>query len=218
MGGQLRGARVLIQGFGVVGSGVAWHLDRAGARIVGVSDRDKSILAPDGIEVAAVIAAKDEDGLVTADKLPGSCALGARDELLGQVADVLVLAAGSYVVDHDLAALVQASLVVEAANLALMPAARSALHAKSVRVVPDVVANSASAALVGHQIASGNTLSPPALWADIESNIKRCTEAVERVSKELGIDSKSAFRRVVGTEAQRHPQSAITITLSGVRP
>ena len=217
MGGRLRGARVLIQGFGVVGSGVAWHLNRAGARIVGVSDRDKAILAPDGIEVAAVIAAKDENGLVDGDKLPASCSLGARDELLGQAADVLVLAAGSYVVDHDRAALVRAPLVVEAANLALMPAARDALHAKSVRVVPDVVANSASAALVGHQIASGNALSPTALWADIESNIRRCTDAVERVSNELDIDSKKAFRRIVGREAQQNRQNAMArMPLTGV--
>jgi glutamate dehydrogenase (NAD(P)+) len=210
MDGRLRGARVLIQGFGVVGSGVAWHLDQVGARIVGISDRDKAIFAPDGIEVAALIAAKDEDGLVAAGKLPASCGVGARDELLGQAADVLVLAAGSYVVDQDRAALIQAPLVVEGANLALMPAARSVLHARSVRVVPDVIANSASAALVGHQIASGNTLSPSALWADIERNIRRCTDVAERVSKELDIDSKSAFRHVVGTE--RHPQNAIART------
>lgn len=208
VGGRLRGARVLIQGFGVVGSGVAWHLDRAGARIVGVSDSDKAVLAPHGMEVAAVIAAKDENGLVAADKLPASCGLGARDELLGQEADVLVLAAGSYVIDHNLAALIQVPLVVEGANLALMPAARSMLHAKSVRVVPDVVANSASSALVGHQIASGNTLSPPALWAEIESNIRWCTDAVERVAKELDIDSKSAFRHVVETGSRRPPQDA----------
>ena len=64
--------------------------------------------------------------------------------------------------------------------------------------MPDVVANSSSAALVGHQIASGNTLPPPALWADIKNNIKRNTAAVERLSKQLGIDAKSAFRRLVG--------------------
>jgi glutamate dehydrogenase (NAD(P)+) len=203
MGGRLAGARVLIQGFGVVGSGVAWHLDQAGARIVGVSDCDKAVLAAGGIDAATLIAAKDENGLVDPAKLPPSCGIAARDELLGEAADVLVLAAGSYVVDSDRAALVRTPVVVEAANLALMPAARMALRAKSVRVIPDVVANSASAALVGHQIASGNTLSPRALWADIEGNIRRCTDGVERVSKELDIDSKSAVKHFVGAESDR---------------
>jgi glutamate dehydrogenase (NAD(P)+) len=197
LGHQLRDARVLIQGFGVVGSGVAWHLARAGARVVGVSDRDKAILAPEGFEVAKLIAAKDESGLVEAAKLPATCRVEPRDELLAASADVLVLAAGSYVVDDARAARIHVPVVVEAANLALTPAARSALHAQFVRVVPDVVANSASAALVGHQIAAGNTLSPQTLWTDIENNIRRCTDAVEKVSKELDIDSKAAFRRVV---------------------
>jgi glutamate dehydrogenase/leucine dehydrogenase len=143
------------------------------------------------------MAAKDDNGLLAEDKLPDSCVLTARDELLAQPADVLVLAAGSYVVDGHVAAHIRAPVVVEGANMALLPDATRALHARSVRVIPDVVANSASAALVGHQIASGNTLSPRVLWAEIEANIKRSTEAVERVSKQLDIDTKSAFRRLV---------------------
>jgi glutamate dehydrogenase (NAD(P)+) len=203
LNGALRGARVLIQGFGVVGSGVACHLDRAGARIIGVSDRDKAILDRDGIALDALMAAKDGDGLVAAHKLPSSCSLIARDELLVQRADLLVLAAGSYLVDSDVVARIEAPVVVEGANLALTLAARAALHAKSVRVVPDVVANSASAALVGHQIASGNTLAPRPLWLDIEQNIKRSTDAVERVSRQLDVDSKSAFRRVMQARRER---------------
>lgn len=207
LGGALRGARVLIQGFGVVGSGVAWHLERAGARIVGVSDGDKALLNPDGLELDTLMAAKNSDGLLDADKLPRSCVRTARDELLTQSADVLVLAAGSYVVDGEIAALIRAPLVVEAANLALLPGARTALHSRSVRVVPDVVANSASAALVGHQIASGNTLAPRVLWAEIEANIKRSTEAVERASKQLDIDSKSAFRSVMEAGSSAHSRN-----------
>jgi glutamate dehydrogenase (NAD(P)+) len=206
--GALSGARVLIQGFGVVGSGVAWHLHQSGARIVGVSDCRKAVLNNDGIDLDTLMAAKDDNGLLTEDKLPASWVLTERDELLAQCADVLVLAAGSYVVDGDIAARIQTPLVVEAANLALLPDARHRLHANAVRVVPDVVANSASAALVGHQIASGNTLSPQVLWADIEKNIKRSTDAADRVSKQLDVDSKTAFQRVI--EAERNP-SHVTV-------
>ncbi len=201
LNGGLSGARVLIQGFGVVGYGVACHLDRAGARIVGISDCDKAILDPGGISLDVLMAGKDDNGLLIADKFPDSCIVTGRDELLIQSADVLVLAAGSYVVSNDIAARIQTPLVVEGANLALMPDARNTLHLKAVRVVPDVVANSASAALVGHQIASGNTLSPPALWAEIETNIKRNTDEVERVSKQLNVDSRSAFRHVIAARS-----------------
>ena len=205
LGGRLRGARVLIQGFGVVGAGVAWHLTQAGARIVGVSDRDKAVLAPDGVDLETLQAARASNGVLDADKLPASLVMAARDELLTQPADVLVLAAGSYLVDRALAARVQASVVVEGANVALLAPARTLLHERSIRVVPDVVANSASAALVGHQIASGNTLAAQPLWTDIEANIKRSTDAVERMSKEFNIDSKSAFLRIMeaGPDALR---------------
>ena len=194
LSGALKDACVLIQGFGVVGSGVAWHLGRSGARIVGVSDRDKGVLDAAGMAIDVLMGAKSEDGLVDADRLPHCVLLGNPDDLLEQQADVLILAAGSYLVDKELASRIRVPLVVEAANLALLPDARQALHRSDVRVVPDVVANSASAALVGHQIASGNTLRPDILWDYIENNIKRSTDAVERLSKRLDIDSKAAFR------------------------
>lgn len=200
LNGALNGARVLIQGFGVVGSGVAWHLSRSGARIVGVSDCSKAVIDDGGMDVDALIAAKNENGVLAEDKLPGSCARIGRDELLAQSADLLVLAAGSYLVDADTAARIQTPLVVEGANLALLPDARNVLHAKAVRVVPDVIANSSSAALVGHQIAAGNTRSPRTLWEEIEANIKRCTEEVDEMSRQLDVDSKSAFRRLIEAE------------------
>ena len=197
LGGALAGARVLIQGFGVVGCGTAWHLDRAGAKIVGVSDGEKAILRPEGLDVELLMKARGDDGLLASERLPGTWLPSARDDLLAERADVLVLAAGSYLVDGEIALRLSTPLVVEAANLALTPAAIDALHVHGVQVVPDVIANSSSAALVAHQIAAGNQRDPAQLWEEIERNIKRNTEAVLRMSKELGITAKAAFRCIV---------------------
>jgi glutamate dehydrogenase (NAD(P)+) len=197
LGGALAGARVLIQGFGVVGCGVAWHLDRAGAKIVGVSDAEKAILCPQGLDFEVLSTAKGDDGLVASERLPDTWLPCARDDLLAEQADVLVLAAGSYLVDGEIASRLSTPLVIEAANLALTPEAADGLHSRGVRVVPDVVANSSSAALVAHQIAAGNQRDPAQLWEEIESNIKRNTEVVLRMSRELDITSKAAFRHVL---------------------
>lgn len=197
LGGTLGGVAVLIQGAGVVGHGVAWHLDRAGAKVVGISDAEKAVLRPEGLEVEILGAARGDDGLLARERLPGSWVPSARDDLLAEQADVLVLAAGSYLVTDEIASRVSAPLVIEAANLALTPTASDVLHARGVRVVPDVVANSSSAALVAHQIAAGNQSDPVLLWAEIESSIKRNTEAVLRISREMDITPKAAFRRVV---------------------
>lgn len=200
LSGALAGARVLIQGFGVVGSGAAWHLYRSGAKIVGVSDHLKAVLNPDGLEVDTLMQAKDESGILIEQQLPVRCVVADRDELLVQSADVLILAAGSYLVDGNNAPLIRAPLVVEAANVAIRAEARKALHQRGVRVVPDVVANSSSAAMVGHQIASGNTIRPQALWAGIKASITRNTDAVHRLSQEWDLDSRSAFRRMAEVE------------------
>jgi glutamate dehydrogenase (NAD(P)+) len=207
-GGNLRGARVLIQGFGVVGAGVAWHLCQHGAVLVGVSDRDKAVVNEAGMALDILMAAKGDEGIIDSGKLPASWIIADRDSLLARRADILILAAGSYVVDADIAAHVQAPLVVEGANLALLPVARKVLHARAVHVIPDVVANSSSAAMVALQIASGNTIAPQVLWSGIEASIKRNTEAVQRLSRRLDIDSKSAFRGLIEIET-RETASAV---------
>ncbi|MFO1107205.1 MAG: Glu/Leu/Phe/Val dehydrogenase dimerization domain-containing protein [Amaricoccus sp.] len=53
-GGDLRGKRAVVQGWGNVGSAAAYYLAQAGARIVGVIDRDGGLLAPDGLGFAEV--------------------------------------------------------------------------------------------------------------------------------------------------------------------
>jgi glutamate dehydrogenase/leucine dehydrogenase len=106
-------------------------------------------------------------------------------------------------------------LVVEAANLALLPDARQMLHRAAVRVVPDVVANSASAALVGHQIATGNALAPKVIWGWIEKNIKRTTEKVARLSKELNVDSRAAFRLMIEASPTFHAAEEVKHSYAG---
>src|SRR5262249_339547 len=96
LGGAVRGARGLIHAFGTVGAGVARHLADAGAAIVGVNDSQKAIVNERGLPVEALLAATDDKGLVDPSRLPGSCAIAERDGLLTRRADVLVLAAGSY--------------------------------------------------------------------------------------------------------------------------
>ncbi|MCB1035840.1 MAG: Glu/Leu/Phe/Val dehydrogenase [Acidobacteria bacterium] len=224
LGAEVRGARVLIQGFGVVGAGVAWHLSRAGARIAGVSDREKAVVGPELPGLEELMAAKTDDGIVLADRLPpgpGSrpWQVVERDALLSQEAEVLVLAASSHLVDASLASGIRARVVVEGANMALRPEARAVLLERGVRVVPDVVANSASAALVGHQMAAANGLEPGPLWAAIEANIRRNTDEVHRASREQGTDPKEAFRRLAaaGRVAGRseRPEAALARSEAG---
>ena len=53
-GGDLRGKRAIVQGWGNVGSAAAYYLAQAGARVVGIVDRDGGLLAPEGLDFDAV--------------------------------------------------------------------------------------------------------------------------------------------------------------------
>ena len=48
-GTGIDGARVLLEGFGNVGAACALYLARAGARIVGITDAEKALVAPEGL-------------------------------------------------------------------------------------------------------------------------------------------------------------------------
>ncbi len=71
---KLQGSRVVVQGFGNVGSHAARYLRDRGAILVGASDLDGTVYDPKGIDVEKLIAIKRETGRVTdyegGEKLP----------------------------------------------------------------------------------------------------------------------------------------------------
>lgn len=53
-GRDLRGVRVLLEGFGNVGASCGLYLARAGARIVGIADAEKVLIEPGGLDAAEI--------------------------------------------------------------------------------------------------------------------------------------------------------------------
>jgi glutamate dehydrogenase (NAD(P)+) len=100
--------------------------------VVGVVDADGVITNPSGLDVEALLRARDCFG-----EIP-------RSAWLSVDTDILVPAAASYCITPANQHQVRAALVVEAANLPVLPAAEDLLTARGVHVVPDFVANSAA--------------------------------------------------------------------------
>ncbi|MFA9432551.1 Glu/Leu/Phe/Val dehydrogenase [Egicoccus sp. AB-alg2] len=130
-------ARVAIQGFGNAGAHLARLLAADGLRVVAVSDSGGAIHDPDGLDVAAVAAAKARSGSVVAH---GATEIG-PEEVLTVDCDVLVPAALEGAIDARLAERVRARLVAEAANGPCTPEADAVLQERGVTVVPDVLAS-----------------------------------------------------------------------------
>jgi glutamate dehydrogenase (NAD(P)+) len=142
-GGDLAGARAVVQGFGSIGGAAARYLVRAGANVVAVADRDGLMVDESGLDVERMLQARDPSGRVDRGALTGVTLRPGR-EWLDLPCDVLVPAAMSYTITGPDAARVRASVVVEGANMPTLPAAEAALAERGVPVVPDFLANVAT--------------------------------------------------------------------------
>ncbi|MGE6834431.1 Glu/Leu/Phe/Val dehydrogenase dimerization domain-containing protein [Streptomyces niveus] len=136
------GTRVAVQGLGTMGGATARFLSRAGLKVVAVADVKGTIACPDGLDVEALLAARDAFGTVDRGVLrPGDRELPG-DAWLSVDAEILVPAAVSYAIDTVNQARITARWIVEAANMPVLAEAEELLAARGITVLPDVVVNS----------------------------------------------------------------------------
>ena len=129
---------VAIQGFGNVGANLARLLHQQGAKVVAVSDSTSGVHAPDGLDVSAALAHKQEHGT-----LAGLAHVEAitNEELLELPCDILAPCALEQVVTEENAARIKATVICEGANGPVTPTADAILEDRGILVLPDVLAN-----------------------------------------------------------------------------
>ena len=132
------GARIVIQGFGNVGSWTARIAGELGCKVVAVSDVNGGVHNDAGLDVDALVAHSDEAGTVVG--FPGADYIG-NEELLELDCEVLVPAAIGRVVHEGNASRVRAGLIIEAANHPLTPEADAILEDRGVTIIPDILVN-----------------------------------------------------------------------------
>jgi glutamate dehydrogenase (NAD(P)+) len=110
---SVRGATVVIQGYGNAGSYAAQLFAEQGAKIIAVSDSQGGIHDPDGLDWAAALEHKRRTKSVVGY---GGCEKVSNTEILTIPCDILVPAALENVIRGDNVADVKAKLVAEAAN------------------------------------------------------------------------------------------------------
>jgi len=136
------GTRVAVQGLGTMGGATARFLTRAGLTIVAVADVKGTIVNPGGLDVDALLAARDGYGTVDRTALRAGDRELPGEDWLSVAAEVLVPAAVSYAIDTTNQQGITARWIVEAANMPVLPEAEELLSARGVTVLPDVVVNS----------------------------------------------------------------------------
>ena len=135
---SLRGARVAIQGFGNVGEATARLLERAGARIVAITDIAGGVANAGGLDVVLLKQFLDEHGTIAG--APGTSPI-TNEELFGLDVDVLALAALEGQITARNAGDVRARILAEAANGPTSPEADPILRRNGVVVIPDILCN-----------------------------------------------------------------------------
>ncbi len=135
---KLTGARVVIQGYGNVGSTTALFLQRAGAKIIAVSDSRGGIVNARGLNPQKIAAHKEQSGSVVGFK--GASAV-TNSEMLELPCDILIPAALENQITAQNAPRIQTKILAEGANAPTTPDADAILRDRRVLVVPDILTN-----------------------------------------------------------------------------
>ena len=135
---DIKGASVVVQGFGNAGSYLSKFMHDAGAKVVGISDAYGALYDPDGLDIDYLLDRRDSFGTVT--KLFKNTIT--NKELLELECDILVPAAIENQITEENAHNIQAKIVVEAANGPTTMEATKILTDRGILLVPDVLASS----------------------------------------------------------------------------
>lgn len=135
---NIKNMKVIVQGFGNVGSYLAHYLHEAGAKVVGVSDVLGGIYNPNGLDIPYLLENRDSFGIVS-NLFKNTIS---NQELLEKECDVLIPAAISGVINSRNASKLKCQFIIEAANGPTTKEALEILDQKDILVVPDILANS----------------------------------------------------------------------------
>ncbi|HUR36894.1 MAG TPA: Glu/Leu/Phe/Val dehydrogenase [Terriglobales bacterium] len=135
---QREGTRVIVQGFGNVGSNAAQLMARAGYKVIGIGEWDGGLYNKNGIDVDGLVEYKQRNGTITGYKGAESAATA---DLLVTECDILAPCATENVITSKNASQIKAKIIAEGANGPTTSVADEILGDKKVFIIPDILAN-----------------------------------------------------------------------------
>lgn len=187
-GGSLEGKRVVVQGWGNVGSAAAFYLSEWGAKIVGIIDRAGGIIAPDGLsqeEVKQLFLDKDGNAL-RSDKAISFEEV--NDQIWDLQSEVFLPCAASRLITRDQVDKMIATGIEVVACGANVPFADKEIflgpiadHADdNITLIPDFIANCGMARVFAYLMSDGDVdMSDQAIFEDTSDTIRRAMENVK---------------------------------------
>lgn len=195
---DIKGARVVIQGFGNAGSFLAKFMNDLGAKVIGISDAYGALHDPNGLDIDYLLDRRDSFGTVTT-LFENTIS---NKELLELECDILVPAAIENQITAENAHEIKANIVVEAANGPTTAEATKILTERGILLVPDVLAS-----------AGGVTVS----YFEWVQNNQGYYWTEEEVEEKLYKKMVDAFENVYSTATTRKINMRLAAYMVGVR-
>ncbi|UJL48113.1 Glu/Leu/Phe/Val dehydrogenase [Virgibacillus sp. NKC19-16] len=195
---NVKGSRIVVQGFGNAGSFLAKFLHDAGAKIVGISDAYGGLHDPDGLDIDYLLDRRDSFGTVT--KLFNSTIT--NKEVLELDCDILVPAAVENQITEENAHNIKADIVVEAANGPTTMGGTKILSDRGILLVPDVMASSGGVTVSYFE------------WVQNNQGYYWTEEEIDKKLHEIMIKS---FNQIFNTAKTRRVDMRLAAYMVGVR-
>jgi glutamate dehydrogenase/leucine dehydrogenase len=201
-GGQLAGKRVLVQGWGNVGSAAAYYLAQKGAKIVGIIDRVGGLIQTEGFtfeEIKALFINKNGNELSAPNMLSYEAI---NNTFWSTPADIFIPCAGSRMITEDqLNQLLSAGVEVisSGANVPFAdqeiffgPIAEKA--DASLALIPDFIANCGMARVFAYLMSSDLTsLEDALIFEDASETIRKALVHTHQINSSTRGIAKTAF-------------------------
>ncbi len=202
--------KVVIQGFGNVGSHLADILWRKGAKIIAISDAKRAIYKEDGLNIEKALLEQKEKG-----SIPEAVLMGAKEitnqELLELECDIMAPSAISHQITLSNANNIKAKIIIEMANAPIAPEADEILNKERIVVIPDILAN-AGGVIVSYfewlQNLNNEIWEEEMVLRELKQKIVSSSKKVFEISKEKSCDLRTAanmvaIKRILMAEKER---------------
>ena len=201
-GGQLEGKKVIVQGWGNVGSAAAFYLSQSGAKVVGIIDRVGGLIKTDGYsfeEIRDLFLNKNGNELVSSE-MQNYDAI--NDKIWDTQADVFIPCAGSRMISKEqLDRMINAGVKVISAG-ANVPFADPEIFFgsiaekadESLALIPDFIANCGMARVFAYLMSNDlKKLEDNEIFKDTSDIIKNALQETYKVNSSRTGLAKSAF-------------------------
>jgi glutamate dehydrogenase/leucine dehydrogenase len=201
-GGGVKGKKVIVQGWGNVGSAAAFYMAQAGAKIVGIIDRDGGLINEQGFsfeEITELFKNKKGNTLVSSKMIPFA-------ELSNKIWDVkaevfLPCAASRLVTKEQVERMIKSGVEVISAG-ANVPFADPEIFFgpianyadENLSVIPDFISNCGMARVFAYLMSNDlKEITDEGIFNDTSNTIKKALENIYKQNKTKKNIAKTAF-------------------------